>query len=399
MVLTREEALLDAIYAAPDDDAPRQVYADALTERGDPRGEFITLQLARARGPVSAEQLRRERELSNVAEHRVAWARPFSQSGDCHFSRGFPDTIKLERGRLEELLDHPAVNLLHAVTGLNDATPTKVAEQFLFQGSAARLTSVGALKFELFERLDGPLRWPSVGLRFAPLAAHQPLLSQVKELVLPLKWPKPKADSFGGLQHLEKLTMGDARPGAFAPLIGLTELCVSDWYREMHWGELVTLPKLERLEMNVAPNPDQLEGLRLKSLKCWGEKGFDVDAVLAALPSLKELQVVNMTADVARSCLVTMFSSKRFEKLRSVVLGLFHFTQPGSPERTLELRPWAGVNLTAHAPLLELLPADFVSKIVVRPFFSDPWALAGELPSDWEAIRAAAKVPVELAWY
>jgi uncharacterized protein (TIGR02996 family) len=40
-----EEALLAAIYDAPDDDAPRRVFADLLTERGDPRGEFITRQL------------------------------------------------------------------------------------------------------------------------------------------------------------------------------------------------------------------------------------------------------------------------------------------------------------------------------------------------------------------
>jgi uncharacterized protein (TIGR02996 family) len=40
--------LLAAIYATPHDDAPRLVYADMLTEAGDPRGEFITLQLQHA---------------------------------------------------------------------------------------------------------------------------------------------------------------------------------------------------------------------------------------------------------------------------------------------------------------------------------------------------------------
>ncbi|MEZ4237102.1 MAG: TIGR02996 domain-containing protein [Myxococcota bacterium] len=33
-----DERLLDAVRAAPDDDAPRLVYADRLLERGDPRG-------------------------------------------------------------------------------------------------------------------------------------------------------------------------------------------------------------------------------------------------------------------------------------------------------------------------------------------------------------------------
>jgi uncharacterized protein (TIGR02996 family) len=39
--------LLAAIRAAPDDDAPRAVYADWLLERGDPLGELIAIQLAR----------------------------------------------------------------------------------------------------------------------------------------------------------------------------------------------------------------------------------------------------------------------------------------------------------------------------------------------------------------
>jgi uncharacterized protein (TIGR02996 family) len=38
-------ALLSAIYERPDDDALRSVYADALQDAGDPRGEFIALQL------------------------------------------------------------------------------------------------------------------------------------------------------------------------------------------------------------------------------------------------------------------------------------------------------------------------------------------------------------------
>lgn len=46
--MTSEADLLAAIYAAPDDDAPRSVYADWLLDRSDPRGEFIALSLAGA---------------------------------------------------------------------------------------------------------------------------------------------------------------------------------------------------------------------------------------------------------------------------------------------------------------------------------------------------------------
>ena len=51
--------LLAQILAAPDDDAPRLVYADWLLERGDARGELIQLScLAAARALTQAEQER-----------------------------------------------------------------------------------------------------------------------------------------------------------------------------------------------------------------------------------------------------------------------------------------------------------------------------------------------------
>ncbi|MCA9669015.1 MAG: TIGR02996 domain-containing protein [Myxococcales bacterium] len=50
LALDRSEAQwIDEIRAAPDDDTPRIVYADRLTEGGDPRGEMIALQCRRAR--------------------------------------------------------------------------------------------------------------------------------------------------------------------------------------------------------------------------------------------------------------------------------------------------------------------------------------------------------------
>ena len=42
--MTPDDAFLQAIVEAPDDDTPRLIYADWLEERGDPRGEFIRLQ-------------------------------------------------------------------------------------------------------------------------------------------------------------------------------------------------------------------------------------------------------------------------------------------------------------------------------------------------------------------
>lgn len=80
--------LLAAIYAAPDDDAPRAVYADWLQQRGDPRGELIALQLLRAQGGGTPEQADREHEL--LAAHGAGWLAPLpiSEVG-VRFERGF----------------------------------------------------------------------------------------------------------------------------------------------------------------------------------------------------------------------------------------------------------------------------------------------------------------------
>ena len=46
------EGLLAAVHASPAEASPRLVFADALTEQGDPRGEFIALQFAHAAGEL-----------------------------------------------------------------------------------------------------------------------------------------------------------------------------------------------------------------------------------------------------------------------------------------------------------------------------------------------------------
>ena len=79
------------------DRAARQVYADFLLERGDPRGEFISLQLARARAGGGGGQTAREgRRLARAVRtggsvRSRRWSRPDANSG-AGFSacRGWP---------------------------------------------------------------------------------------------------------------------------------------------------------------------------------------------------------------------------------------------------------------------------------------------------------------------
>jgi uncharacterized protein (TIGR02996 family) len=68
------DALYADVYAAPDADEPRAILADALQEAGDPRGEFIALQLREAHGDASEELRARAQEL--VQLHGKTWLGP-----------------------------------------------------------------------------------------------------------------------------------------------------------------------------------------------------------------------------------------------------------------------------------------------------------------------------------
>ncbi len=77
--MSKPEALRQALEAAlaedPDDLAAHRAYADVLTEQGDPRGEFVQVQLAledESRPPEERKRLqRRERELLDA--HEKEW--------------------------------------------------------------------------------------------------------------------------------------------------------------------------------------------------------------------------------------------------------------------------------------------------------------------------------------
>lgn len=78
-----EPKLLENVILNPKDDAARLVYADALTERGNPLGEFIALQVE-----GSPKSLKRSNAL--LKKHSASWFGPLSLVlKQPHFDRGF----------------------------------------------------------------------------------------------------------------------------------------------------------------------------------------------------------------------------------------------------------------------------------------------------------------------
>src|SRR6516225_3050806 len=100
--MSDQKSLLAAILAAPEDDAPRLVYADWLEEHGGAddlaRSELIRAQCRLAHlpedDPIAFDLRWRAEELLAAhgrgwAEDVPAWARP-----ECVFRRGFVDGVR-----------------------------------------------------------------------------------------------------------------------------------------------------------------------------------------------------------------------------------------------------------------------------------------------------------------
>jgi uncharacterized protein (TIGR02996 family) len=93
--MSADDALLEACRWAPDDDAPRLVWADAV---GGERGELVVLQCDLARGGLSAAaaaaRRRRAREL--IARYGDAWAGLGDYGCRYELRRGFVEAIELD---------------------------------------------------------------------------------------------------------------------------------------------------------------------------------------------------------------------------------------------------------------------------------------------------------------
>jgi uncharacterized protein (TIGR02996 family) len=190
-----ESALVAAIIAAPDDDAPRLMYADWLTERQLPYGEFISLQVNRAHGRVAPEARFKEAEL--LQHHRVQFLGPFAgrvNLSGCRFERG----MLVRCTQCAELPRHPLVRLLEDLEFNGDKVPHELSFDSL---RTARNLSIEVLP-ELMERAP---RLQSAATRLY-LRGRVAELTVTRELLKRL--PRP-------LRHLEFGLTRTIEPVAF----------------------------------------------------------------------------------------------------------------------------------------------------------------------------------------
>ena len=111
-----EAELLAAVHAAPDDDAPRLVFADWLLERGDDRGELITLQFQSAAGSATPAQAKQEaRLLKSHLEEWLGALEPVIVRKSVRFEKGFLAAAATDfrtPTQIAELVKHPGWSTL-----------------------------------------------------------------------------------------------------------------------------------------------------------------------------------------------------------------------------------------------------------------------------------------------
>ncbi len=292
--------LLELIYAAPDDDTPRLVFADSLSERGDARGEFIQLQVQRARGQGSAELLRRERELAADKKRLAGWALPLANGGEFRMGRGFPDRMTLKPASAKKVLGERAWATVKRVEWLQKLS-TKLALELIEHPSVAHLTEVRAVTRPIIDRLR-PIERPwrvlvTIGAPTRALLARLPALTDLA--IHPVDGVALEAGVFEGL-HLERLRLTLARfepipDDALAPLGSLQSLELDDAELAPQ-GLLTPLTRLRALTLTTRgpPFPFALfESLRLESLTLQSHLLTEaiVERVLKAQPTVKRLTV------------------------------------------------------------------------------------------------------------
>jgi uncharacterized protein (TIGR02996 family) len=131
------KALEDELAANPEDLATHAAYADLLHEQGDPRGEFIQVQIALEDPDLEPERRceLQQRELDLMAAHTEDWLGPLAphlieeKGVRLNFCRGWLDTLEIDSLSLaaaRALRDAPQARLLRSLAvedGADSATP------------------------------------------------------------------------------------------------------------------------------------------------------------------------------------------------------------------------------------------------------------------------------------
>jgi uncharacterized protein (TIGR02996 family) len=179
-----EAELLAAVWSEPHDDGPRRVYADWLLAQGEPRGEFISTQLALSSGAtLTAKQRTAERK--TLKANLRAWLGPLEPAVDratVRFERGFlaaaRPAFRTERAA-SELASHAAWGTVRELIGYHDSL-SPLLERNALLGLERIELELGVVSVEALGRRTLPL--PRLATLSLALASDVPRLAGLTTL-------------------------------------------------------------------------------------------------------------------------------------------------------------------------------------------------------------------------
>ena len=376
-----ERGLLDMVLENPDDDEPRRMYADWLMSQGDPRGEFIHVQLklqsrrsgylpdlgiinpanALEQHIVSVGQIARptellDREIELLDQHAEPWTQQFQpwSARDFVWQRGFVTGVSLS-GRcfisisngLFDTAPITDVRLVAINPYIDELTQTKNLQHL------RRLDLMGNQipPSELISLLQSPYltQLQSLGLSGNPLGhgdldalVHTPCFSQLRELdaahsglnieqaatlidsVQSIDLSCNKLLSLPKVDHLQRLNVAECRLNTIdlAALQQCQQLDIS-FNRLSHVDGIVALTTL--CQLNIAGN--RLTSLPIVDMPDLRELNLSVnplsDALIpffkgSTLPMLYKLNLCN--TQLTDSILLQLVQSEAWSGLRSLKL-------------------------------------------------------------------------------
>jgi uncharacterized protein (TIGR02996 family) len=324
-----EQAFLDAIIAAPDDDAPRLIYADWLDEHGHAeRAEFIRLQSELARkeryDPSRLPLENREQEI--LKKHGAKWAEPIAAiTGDYEYRRGFVDAVSIGA---RKFLTHGA--------RLFQLAPVRNVRLVRLASSNIRATDFA--KSDLLPRIRGLVVQGQLDAAVLCALLTSPGLKKLTGLTLEgyLTAEAIEPVLSGCLPKLESLNL-DAE-GSILNTEHVEKLADARWASSLRHlnlnGHVIKVGGAEAIA-----HSKRLKGLLSLSLKRCGVGLAGTQAIADSknLPNLRTLDLRSnrLTDNAARA----LAASKGLPALRELFLGMNDF----GPDAARALADWPGL--------------------------------------------------------
>jgi uncharacterized protein (TIGR02996 family) len=336
MASAHDKAFLADILEHPQDDAPRLIYADWLTDNGNPeRGEFIRIQIERSHldedDPAQDELERRENHLLAAHPEWYGSAARWVHEG-ATFRRGFLDGLEgrpsdLVRAGAILLAKEPirAVSLTRSQTGLAKVLALPGMERVV------RLDLAGRQEHSLLFGWDRLPALEHLGLSTFPMtpADVRALVATRPERLtsLTLSWVAALLTEPGLLAQLESLHLlaGTADDAALRRLLRvslprLTELDLS--YNRFSPSESqavfeADLPALRKLTLNAWEHEETLAGpllAQLTHLKLYGYSQREIPA-FAPGGDLGQLRHLDLFSIPLGSALADLAARPQLEQL------------------------------------------------------------------------------------